>query len=366
MPKTIHHVFGYAAAIFGVALLALILVPVRGHANAATVSLCFLLVVLGMAFFFGSRPALLASVLGAMAINFFFLPPYYTLTISEPENWVSLFVFLAVAVTVGQLSATARTRAAEAERLYKQLQGAFERASEAEALRQSEKLKSALLDAVTHDLRTPLTSIKAATTMLIEENRSEEIHATLEPEGRGDLLQVINEEADRLNTFVESMVEMARLDSGNSAIRRVPVEADEILTNAVQRAALLVESHHVVINVPDGLPPLKVDPKAIAEAIYNLIDNAVKYSPKGSTITIDAFNLDGKIRFAVSDEGKGIPVSERENVFRRFYRADRTVNGFGMGLAIVRGIIDAHGGSIWVESGTVGSRFVVELPETES
>src|SRR5207253_2632407 len=137
-----------------------------------------------------------------LCFNFFFLPPVGTFTISDTENLIALFSFLMVAITAGELSAKAKRRAEEAERLYQELQIAFEKASQAEALRRSEKLKSALLDAVTHDLRTPLTSIKASVTMLIEEHEQDTIHLTLEREGRGELLEVINEETDRLNDFV--------------------------------------------------------------------------------------------------------------------------------------------------------------------
>ena len=157
-----------------------VLFPFQQPVNATTVALAFLLVVLLVALFWGSRPALLASVLGMFCFNFFFLPPLYTLTIAHAENWVALIVFFTTALAVGQLSARAKQRAEEAESrkrevesLYTQLQAAFERESEAEAIKRSERLKSALLDAVTHDLRTPLTSIKASITTLIDEARGQ-------------------------------------------------------------------------------------------------------------------------------------------------------------------------------------------------
>src|SRR6185295_7759531 len=159
----------------------------------------------------GSRPALLASVLGMFCFNFFFLPPLYTLSIAYTQNWIALTVFFTTALAVGQLSARAKRRAEEAEaarreieRLYRELQSAFERASQAEALKQSEKLKSALLDAVTHDLRTPLTSIKASITTLLDEVRGqsqEEQFVTLDSESRLEMMEVIDEETDRLNRF---------------------------------------------------------------------------------------------------------------------------------------------------------------------
>src|SRR5215216_2589628 len=167
---------GYAVAALSVGALTLLLKTVGTHFNAATVSLALLLNVLFIAKRWGSLPALLASILAMLCFNFFFLPPFATFTIAATDNWVALLAFLLTAVTAGQLSASAKRRAEEAEtgrreieRLYAELRDAFERASHAEALRQSEKLKSALLDAVTHDLRTPLTSIKASVTTLLNE-----------------------------------------------------------------------------------------------------------------------------------------------------------------------------------------------------
>ncbi|HKG21800.1 MAG TPA: DUF4118 domain-containing protein, partial [Blastocatellia bacterium] len=193
-----------------------------GHINSTTVALALLMVVLLVATVWGARPAVAASMLGMLCLNFFFLPPVGTFTIAAPDNWVALAAFLLTAVTAGQLSAQAKRRAEEAEagrveieRLYEELQNAFERASLAEALKQSERLKSALLDAVTHDIRTPLTSIKASVTTLLDESRAKaEDNVPLDAEGRREMLEVIDEEADRLNRFVESLVEMARIEAG--------------------------------------------------------------------------------------------------------------------------------------------------------
>src|SRR6185369_398121 len=169
---------GYVVAALSVGLLPLLLKTVGAHVNAATVSVALLLNVLFIATRWGSAPALAAAIFAMLCFNFFFLPPFSTFSIAATDNWIALLAFLVTAVTAGQLSARAKRRAEEAEagrreieRLYSELRDAFERASHAEALRQSEKLKSALLDAVTHDLRTPLTSIKASITTLLDEVR---------------------------------------------------------------------------------------------------------------------------------------------------------------------------------------------------
>jgi two-component system sensor histidine kinase KdpD len=202
-----------------VSTITLLLKIVGTHFNATTVALALLLNVLFIATRWGSLPALLASILAMLCFNFFFLPPFATFTIAATDNWVALLAFLITAVTAGQLSASAKRRAEEAEtgrreieRLYAELRDAFERASHAEALRQSEKLKSALLDAVTHDLRTPLTSIKASITTLLDEARDEP-PVPLDRDSRVEMMEVIDEESDRLNRFINGLIELARIEA---------------------------------------------------------------------------------------------------------------------------------------------------------
>ncbi|MGI8495486.1 MAG: sensor histidine kinase [Pyrinomonadaceae bacterium] len=361
MPKRYEKFFSYSIALVGVIVFTAATYNLANHINPTTVALTFLLFVLFIATLFGSKPALVASFAAMLCLNYFFLPPIGTLTIAAPENWIALFAFLVVAITTGQLSAKAKRRAEEAERLYAELQEAFEKASEAEAAKQSEKLKSALLDAVTHDLRTPLTSIKASVTMLIEEQKNS-IHVTLEPQGRAELLEIINEESDRLNDFVESMVEIAKIEAGEFNLRKTPIEVEEIVSAALYRAERLTINHQIKLDIQKNLPKISVDAKAIAEVIYNLLDNAVKYSPPQSTITIFAKQIEGFLEMVVEDEGEGVSADERAKIFQKFYRANKSKKGFGMGLAIVRGIIESHGGKIWVENGKIGSRFVFEIP----
>jgi two-component system sensor histidine kinase KdpD len=352
----------YLASIVTITVLTVLMLPFRAHVNSTTVSLGFLLGVLLIATLYGSRAALVASLLAAFAFNFFFLSPYYTLTIYEPEDWVAVMVFLIVALTVGQLSATAKRRAEVAEKLYGDLQIAFEQASEAEAVKRSEKLKSALLDAVTHDLRTPLTSIKAATTMLIQEQTA--VHTTLQPEAQTDLLQVIDEETDRLNAFIESMVEMAQLESGAMTKDMAQVDVSELVANVLQRAADRTKGREVLVEIDPAVHFVRGDEKALAEALFNLVDNAVKYSPDGADIHIMAASEANVTSIAVEDEGRGVRMSERERIFEKFHRGKESARGFGLGLAIVRGIVEGHGGRVYVEDGHHGgARFVIELKD---
>jgi K+-sensing histidine kinase KdpD len=373
---------GYGGAVLGTGLVTALLAPFHEQINSTTVALAFLLVVLFVALFWGSRPALLASLLGVFCLNFFFLPPLYTLSIAHPQNWVALTAFFTTALAVGQLSARAKRRAEEAEegkreieRLYEQLQVAFERASQAEALKQSERLKSALLDAVTHDLRTPLTSIKASITTLIDEARGrieEGQPVALDTESRLEMLEVIDEESDRLNRFIGGLIDLARIEAGELHLRRRWGAVDEIISTALSRAEPLTQGRKIEVEIGTELPVVRVDERAVSEVVYTLIENAAKYSREGTTINISAQRSgDGMIRMAIEDQGEGIAVHLRKRVFDKFFRATRDgdisthqPSGTGMGLAIAKGIVEAHGGRIWIESGADGrgTRVVFTLP----
>ena len=369
---------GYVVAVLSVGALTLVLKLLGGHVNATTVSLALLLSVLFIATRWGSLPALLASLLAMLCFNFFFLPPFGTFEIAATDNWIALFAFLITAVTAGQLSARAKKRAEEAEhgkreigRLYAELREAFERASHAEALRQSEKLKSALLDAVTHDLRTPLTSIKASITTLLDEVRGEPPLA-LDQESRIEMMEVIDEESDRLNRFINGLIELARIEAGELQLRRRWGVVDEIISAALTRAEPITRQHRIEVEVEKELPGVRVDERAVSEVVYTLIDNAVKYSAPGSRIRILAQRAgDDLVQMAVEDEGRGIAPDLREQVFDKFFRATRDGDvttrqptGTGMGLAIAKGIVEAHGGKIWIEATTAGegTRVVFALP----
>lgn len=357
-----------------------------GHINPTTVALGFLLVVLFVATAWGSKPAVLAALLGVASFNFFYLPPLGTFTVAATENWIALIAFLITAITTGQLSARARRRAAEAdearleiERLYDELQESFEQSSQAKALKQSERLKSALLDALTHDLRTPLTSIKASVTMLLDDQaadqlavRKGETNEALGEEGRQEMLEIINEETDRLDRFIGSLMDLARIDAGELQLRRQLSRLDRVIEAALKRAEPRTRNHRLELQLDVNSPAVNVDEAALAEALYALVDNAAKYSEPGSTIKVASEKGNDKtVRVVISDQGPGVAPELRERVFDKFFRAmrdgDRGKPGTGMGLAIARGIVEAHGGRVFLEDTDEGSgaKFVVSLPASE-
>ncbi|MDQ2920912.1 MAG: DUF4118 domain-containing protein [Acidobacteriota bacterium] len=381
MKSLVHkQIAGYVVAIVVIAAATAVLKIFGGHINHTTVALVLLLIVLFVAAAWGSKPAVLASLLGVACFNFFFLPPVGTFVVADPENWIALFAFLITAITAGQLSSRARQRAEEAdaarsevERLYHELQDAFERSSQAKALKQSERLKSALLDAVTHDLRTPLTAIKASVTTLLDDQRSlrdGDKSVRLGEEGRQEMLEVINEESDRLDRFISGLMELARIEAGELQLRRHWRSLDEIIMAAMKRAEPRTRGHRIEMWLDDELPPVNVDEAALVEVVYVLVDNAAKYSAPNSTIRVAAKPGDDQtVRLIVEDQGPGISPELRERVFDKFFRAMRDgdharPSGTGMGLAIAHGIVEAHGGRIWIEDGSEGrgAKFVVALP----
>lgn len=363
---------GYFAALIGVVFVTVLLSLFQSQINSTTVALALLLVVLIVATIFGSRPALLASLAGVLSFNFFFLPPLYTFTIADPQNWAAFGSFLVTALVAGQLSTYARRRADESEqrrieieRLYNELRAAFEQASETEALRRSEQLKSALLDAVTHDLRTPLTSIKASATTLLEDlkgrlgkpNLNENNQIQLDDEGREEFLEIINEESDRLNKFIEGMVSLAKVEAGALALGKNWSRIEDIINNAVERAKNRLDTRHISIEIERELPVVAVDANSIVEVIYTLLDNAAKYSPAKSKIRIAARRAANEtVEISIEDVGRGVPEAMRERVFDKFFRAAEdavhtTLSGLGLGLAIARGIVESQNGKIWIEDG---------------
>jgi K+-sensing histidine kinase KdpD len=339
----------------------LLLLPLRAQINSTPVALSFLLIVLFIAAMYGSKPAIAVSIAGVICFNYFFLPPYATLRIADPQNWIALAAFTITALIAGGLSASARRRAEEAERkekeienLYRQLKEVFAKAKEVDAAKQSEQIKSALLDAVTHDLRTPLTSMKAAITTLLAGNSESQSSFHLDEEGKHELMEVIDTEIDRLNHHLAGLIEIAKIEAGAMQPQRAWTNMEEIVGLSLARAAGILGQHKIKTEMDSKLPPVKVDEKSIVEVIYLLLENAAKYSASGSQILIAVKEgTDKSIKVSVHDEGPGIPEDLREKVFDKFFRSPQDSRlspaGLGMGLAIARAVIEAHGGRIWID-----------------
>ena len=354
----------YVAAAVTVAPIVIVL-RLASVSYAGIAAPLLLLDVVVVARLWGTGPALMAAASGAGAYSYFFLPPE-GFGIEDAEDWIAFITFTVTAVIAGELASRAERRAAEAqagrqeiERLYQELQGAFERASEAEAARRNEQLKAALLDALTHNLRTPLTSIKAAVTALIRSGVWSPV-SELSSEGRRELLQVIDEESDRLNRFIEGLSTPDRAEPVQPIhLRAIGVAG--IIQSGLHRAGTVTRDHRVIVALDEALPAVSVDAASITEVIYILLDNASKYAPSGTTIAVRAAR-DGErsVRITVSDEGPGIPEPLRERVFEKFFRVpareshDPNRGGIGLGLPIARRLVETQGGRIWTETPASG------------
>ncbi|MCI0627991.1 MAG: ATP-binding protein [Acidobacteria bacterium] len=233
--------------------------------------------------------------------------------------------------------------------------------SRTEALRQSDQLKSALLASVSHDLRTPLTSMRAAVDNLLESSLD------WDREALHEFHLIISEEVSRLTRLVQNLLEMARIEAGELRPVREWGSVPEIFSNVLERCAAEVSNHRVQIECAENLPMIKVDFRLLASVLANLVENAAHYSPARSEIVLRGEVDSSTLKITVHDHGPGIPADELPRVFDKFYRgSSRSVNrreGTGMGLAIARGIVEAHGGKIWAESTPrSGTIFSFSLP----
>ncbi len=451
-------------------------------ANRTTIALTLLLLVLLLARW-GLRYAVVTSLAATVCYNFYFLPPVGTLTIADPQNWLTLFAFLVTSVIGSRLAEQARREAEQArirqeelELLYRlsrellqaedvaQLQAmiapavkrvtaalavellmihgktrgigehftgaeygqarnllealpsttewmtnevravplragvrprgllllreanlfrlspetldamgglvsisldraqALEEVTRARATQESERMRTVMIDALTHELRTPLTAIKAASTTLLA--------GSLDAKDQRELLEVIDEEADRLNRLVARAVEVTRLEARDAQMVFAPVAPARIADEALEQSAVALGRHTIHVNVREDLPHVPGDAAYLAKVLQNLLENAAKYSRAGTNIRLAAYEQEGSLVFTVHDSGPGIDASEIALIFDRFYRAKTqsdTVPGTGMGLAISRAIAEAHGGLLAVESELgAGSVFRLTLPLTAS
>jgi two-component system sensor histidine kinase KdpD len=235
---------------------------------------------------------------------------------------------------------------------------AQEAASRAEAARQSDELKSTLLDAIAHEFKTPLTTIKASTTALLSEKPPK-------PEQQREYIVLVDEEADRLSGLVSEAIQMARIEAGQVRLQLEETPVSELLENVFAKMKSLTEDRPLEFHTQPGLPPVMVDREMMEMTFRQLIDNAVKYSPPGTPIAVSANMEDGQVVVRIQDHGRGIAAADLPHIFEKFYRAKDQMNkvpGAGLGLAIARAVVTAHGGTIWAESKPgAGSTFCVAL-----
>ena len=234
-----------------------------------------------------------------------------------------------------------------------------EQARQAELLQATEKLQTALLNSISHDLRTPLVSITGALTSLDEQAEM------LDDENRRSLIVTAREEADRLNRLVGNLLSMTRIESGAIKLHSEPGDIEDVIGTALEQLGKRLGRHDVKVNIPVDFPLVPMDFTLMVQVVVNVLENAVKYSPENSLIEVSANLADEKARIQIADRGVGIPSEDLTRVFDKFYRVQRpeSVSGTGLGLSISKGIVEAHHGNIYASAREGGGTIItIELP----
>jgi two-component system sensor histidine kinase KdpD len=336
---------GYVIAVFGVGTVTLacfLLTPFTGY---AAISLIYLLGVLLAGMVLNRGPVLLVAALSAICWNFLFIPPLFTLHIAKLEDALTFATYFIIAITVGGLTAQLRAR----EHLAAQVRVAEE----------SERLRKNLLDCVSHELKTPLAAIGAASQELLRLPANGENAAMLE-----QLAGEIHAGSRRLNRVVNNLLDMNRLENGVIRPKREWCDVRELLQGAVEIERETIEGREVRVHVPENIPLASVDHTLIEQAVSKLLANAGAHTPSQQAIDIDVEYRRDQLLIAVCDRGPGVPANAEARVFEKFYRGnDRKTGGLGLGLSIARGFVEAHGGTLTAENRTGGgARFLIVLP----
>jgi two-component system sensor histidine kinase KdpD len=274
-----------------------------------------------------------------------FIPPLFTLHIAKLEDALTFATYFIIAITVGSLTAQLKAR----EHLAAQVQLAQE----------SERLRKTLLDCVSHELKTPLAAIDAASQEL-----SRLAPNIQDPQMLKDLASEIRDGSRRLNRVVDNLLDMNRLESGVIRPKREWCDVRELLQSAVDIERESINGRDIRLDVPEEIPLALVDHTLIEQAVAKLLANAGSHTPARLPIEIDAEYTNDHLLISVSDRGPGIPIEATDRLFEKFYRGDnRKTGGLGLGLSIARGLIEAHGGRLTAENRDGGgARFTIRLP----
>ncbi|HTL47058.1 MAG TPA: ATP-binding protein [Verrucomicrobiae bacterium] len=305
----------------------------------------YLLGVVIIALKWGRGPAIASSIASVLAFDYLFIPPQFSFATFSQHDFVTLAGFLIVGITISTLTTRLRRSLMKTQQM--------------ELLREKEKLYSTLLNSISHDLKTPLSSITAALGNLMHHNMD------LDESSRRQLITTANAEAGRLSQLVENLLDMTKVEGGILELTRKPCDLSDLIGVALQQLSRGEEGYRVRVLLPDELPEACVDYDLMLKVLVNVIDNALKYSPRGSLVLLEIKTSMQSVRIEISDEGPGIPERELHRIFDKFYRGERTqkIPGTGLGLSICQGIVEAHQGKIWAENlPEKGTKMIVELP----
>lgn len=350
---------GYGAGVAVVVATTAALVPVRAHISRAAPALVLVLAVVAAGSLGGLRAAIVVSFLAALALNVAFIEPFWTLKVAAWDDWVALGVFLVVAIVIGALVAAladreraAQEREAESRTLSERL---GREADRAQVLEQIDEQRAALLRSVSHDLRTPLATIRAVASDLRD-------GVVYDDETRLELLSSVCDEAERLDRLVGNLLSMSRIEAGALKPDRQAVDVDELVADRVRRLRRLFAKVRLQVDVAHDLPLVNGDYTQVDQVLTNLMENAARHAPQGSILRIEARPRGENVEIRVADEGIGVPPYLRARIFEPFRREEGSRSS-GVGLAICKAVVEAHGGSIGVEDTPGGgATFAFTLP----
>jgi two-component system sensor histidine kinase KdpD len=325
----------YAASAALVVATTAVAAGARAAFAVPDVEMLFVPAVLAAAVFLGRGPAVTAAALGVLAYDFFFVPPPFTLDVNDVRYLLTFVMMFGIGIVVSSLAERARAAAIQAE---------------------TEALRSTLLASVSHDLRTPLSTITGAATTLRDQS--------IDDATRRELVDAICVEADRMERLVANLLDMTRLSSGAVSPKREWIPVDELVGAALARVEGALTGHRVRTAVPAFPALVSVDPILVEQLVVNLLDNVARHTPPGTEVEVRADASAGALTLEVADDGPGIPEPLRERVFERFERgAGSSGRGTGLGLAIARAIAEVHGGTLTLhERPGGGTRLRLELP----
>lgn len=288
------------------------------------VIMAYLLGIMAVSVWLGRGPALLASTLSVAAFDFCFVPPYFTFRVADTRFIFTFAVMFIVGLVLSGLSDEVKRQAGRALRAEK------------------EALRSALLNSISHDLRTPLCTITGSASALLDDAHP------LPVEQQRALVSMIFEESEHMNRLVRNLLDMSRLQAGGLSVKKEWMPMEEVIGSALDRLERLLAHHPVRVAIPGDLPLVPIDAPLIEQVFYNLLENASKHTPPGTVINIAVRMETGRVVVEVSDNGPGLPLGSEERVFEKFVRGSlkRQDGGVGLGLSICRGLVEAHGGTI--------------------
>jgi len=311
---------------------------VKRKLEPTNIVMFYLLAVVIAAIRWGQGPAIVTSILSVLAFDFFLVPPYLTLSVAALQYIFTFIAFLVVGIVISTLASKTREQVIQ---------------------RQKEKLQTALLNSISHDLRTPLSSVTGSLSALLDND------AGLDDVTRKELLETAFTESDRLNQLVGNLLDMTRMEAGVLQINRKACELRDVLGVTLEQLKENIGARNIRIDIPKDFPEISVDFLFMMKVFFNLIDNTLKYSPADTPIDIKAAAFKDKVKIEIKDQGIGIPQGDLKRIFEKFYRVERPqkISGTGLGLSICKGIIEAHGGEIAAQNNPdKGATFTITIP----